>query len=73
MNKETSKLYDELFDNWINVFIPDKGDNRIEVEDALHKLIKSIREDCAKIAENHNFYSVVHPDLAIIAKAIRED
>ncbi len=45
MNTKASKLYDEFFDKWINRFVPDKGDNRLECEYALHKLIEALQED----------------------------
>ena len=45
MNKEASKLYDEFFDKWINIFVPDEGDNRLECEYALHKFIEALQED----------------------------
>ena len=51
MNKEASKLYDEFFDKWIHRFIPDKGDNRLECEYALHKLIKALQEDWISVED----------------------
>ena len=42
--KEISKLYGEFID-YINRFIQDKGDNRLECENALHKLLKALQED----------------------------
>ena len=45
MNKEASKLYDEFFDKWINIFVPDEGDNRLECEYGLHKFIEALQED----------------------------
>ena len=52
MNKETEKLYVELFDKWVSKFLPDEGDNRLEFEYILHKLLESVvEEQKAKDAE----------------------
>ena len=81
MNKEASKLYGEFID-YVNRLIPDKGDNRLECEYALRKLIKSIkqaeRERCAKIVEKEresqgNAYIYFNNKLAKITKAIRDE
>ncbi len=58
--KEISKLYGEFID-YINRFIPDKGDNRLECEYALHKLIKALQEDWISVEDI--FKKIAHFDM----------